>query len=47
MISIEAAFDLVEREIETDALRKHLLAVSAIMGALAAKLQIAGEDKEK
>ncbi|MBK5190867.1 MAG: HDIG domain-containing protein [Methanosarcinales archaeon] len=47
MISIEEARDLMEREIETDALRKHLLAVSTIMGALANKLEIEGEDKEK
>ena len=47
MISIEEARELMEREIETDALRKHMLAVSAIMGALANKLEIAGEDKEK
>ncbi len=48
MISIEAAFELMESEVETDALRKHMLAVSAIMGALANKLESsAGEDKEK
>ncbi|MHC1599748.1 MAG: HD domain-containing protein [Candidatus Methanospirareceae archaeon] len=47
MISIEEARELMEREVETDALRKHMLAVSAIMGALAAKLEIEGEDKEK
>ena len=47
MISIEAAFELMESEVETDALRKHMLAVSAIMGALANKLEIVGEDKEK
>jgi len=47
MISIEEARDLMEREVETDALRKHLLAVSAIMGALAAKLEVEVEDKEK
>lgn len=47
MISIEEAHELIEREVKTDALRKHLLAVSAIMGTLAAKLEIAGEDKEK
>jgi putative nucleotidyltransferase with HDIG domain len=48
MISIEEAHKLVEKEVETDALRKHMLAVSAIMGALAAKLEIAeGEEKEK
>lgn len=47
MISIEEARKLVEKEVETDALRKHMLAVSAIMGALANKLEIAGEDKEK
>ncbi|MEA2074560.1 MAG: HDIG domain-containing protein [Euryarchaeota archaeon] len=47
MISIEDARELMEKEVETDNLRKHMLAVSAIMEALAAKLGIAGEDKEK
>ncbi|MHC1610624.1 MAG: HD domain-containing protein [Candidatus Methanospirareceae archaeon] len=47
MISREEARELMEREVETDGLRKHMLAVSAIMGALAAKLGIEGEDKEK
>jgi len=48
MISIEEARDLMEREVETDALRMHMLAVSAIMGALAANLAIVEEeDKEK
>ncbi|RZN38578.1 MAG: HDIG domain-containing protein [Methanophagales archaeon ANME-1-THS] len=47
MISIEEARELLEREIENDALRKHMLAVSAIMAALADKLAIADVDKEK
>ncbi len=47
MISIEEARDLMEREVETDALRMHMLAVSAIMGAIAAKLEIEREDNEK
>lgn len=47
MISIEEARDLMEREIETDALRMHMLAVSAIMGALAANLEIEEVDKGK
>lgn len=47
MISIEEARDLMEREVETDNLRMHMLAVSAIMGALAAKQEIEREDKEK
>jgi len=47
MISIEEARELMEKKVETDALRKHMLAVSAIMEALAAKLGIEGEDTEK
>ncbi len=47
MISLEEARELMEQEIETDALRKHMLAVSAIMDALAVKLEIAAEEKEK
>lgn len=47
MISIEEARDLLEGEVETDALRKHMLAVSKIMDALAAKLAIAEGDKDK
>jgi putative nucleotidyltransferase with HDIG domain len=47
MISIEKALELVEREIENDNLRKHMLAVSKIMEALADKMEIVGEDKEK
>jgi len=47
MISIEEARDLMEREVETDALRMHMLAVSVIIGALAANLEIEREDKEK
>ena len=47
MISIEKALELVEREIENDNLRKHMLAVSKIMDALADRMGIAAEDKEK
>ena len=47
MISLEEARELLEKEIENDALRKHMLAVSAIMEALADKLAIAEVDKEK
>ncbi len=47
MISIEKARELVEREIENDNLRNHMLAVSKIMGALADKIGIGEEDKEK
>lgn len=47
MISIEKAFELVEKEIENDNLRKHMLAVSKIMDALADKPGIGEEDKEK
>lgn len=47
MISIEKAFELVEKEIENDNLRKHMLAVSKIMGALADKIGIMEEEKEK
>ena len=47
MISIEEARDLMEQEVETDALRKHMLSVSTIMEALAAKLEIEEGEKEK
>jgi putative nucleotidyltransferase with HDIG domain len=48
MISIEEARDLMEQEVETDALRKHMLAVSAIMEALATKLAVEdGEERAK
>jgi putative nucleotidyltransferase with HDIG domain len=47
MISIENAVEQVEREIENDNLRKHMLAVSKIMDALADKMGITAEDKEK
>jgi len=47
MISLDEACELLETGIENDALRKHMLAVSAIMGALADKLAIAEVDKEK
>lgn len=47
MISFEEARAILEEEIETDALRKHMLAVAAIMEALAARLACADEDKEK
>jgi putative nucleotidyltransferase with HDIG domain len=46
MISLEEARDLMELEVETDALRKHMLTVSVIMEALAAKLGIE-EDEAK
>lgn len=45
MISIEKAFELVEKEIENDNLRKHMRAVSKIMDALADKPGIGEEDK--
>jgi len=47
MISIEEARDLMEREVETDALRKHMLTVSVIMEALAAKQGIEEDVEEK
>ncbi len=47
MILIEKALELVEREIDTDNLRKHMFAVSKIMEALADKMEIAEEEKEK
>jgi putative nucleotidyltransferase with HDIG domain len=47
MISYEEARELMEREVETDALRKHMLAVSTIMEALADNLGIEEEDKAK
>jgi putative nucleotidyltransferase with HDIG domain len=47
MISIEEARDLMEREVETDALRKHMLTVSVIMEALAAKQGIEEDAEEK
>jgi len=47
MISIEHARELVEGEIENDALRKHMLAVSEIMRALADKMEIPDAEKEK
>jgi putative nucleotidyltransferase with HDIG domain len=47
MISYEEACELMEREVETDALRKHMLAVSTIMAALADNLGIEEEDKAK
>jgi putative nucleotidyltransferase with HDIG domain len=45
MISIDDALELVDKEIENDNLRKHMLAVSKIMGAIADKNSEA--DKEK
>jgi putative nucleotidyltransferase with HDIG domain len=45
MISIDSALEMVEKEIENDNLRKHMLAVSKIMGAIADKKS--EEDKEK
>ena len=47
MISIEEARDLMGREVETDNLRKHMLAVSAIMEALSAKLGIVEEEEKE
>ncbi len=47
MISIEKALELMKGEIENDNLRKHMLAVSKIMAALADKMEITGADKEK
>ena len=47
MISMEEARDLMEQEVETDALRKHMLSVSTIMETLAAKLGIEEGEKEK
>lgn len=47
MISLEEAQELLEQEVETDALRKHMLAVAAIMSALAAKLGVTEEEKEQ
>jgi len=47
MISIEQARELVEGEIENDALRKHMLAVSKIMRALADNMGISDAEKEK
>jgi putative nucleotidyltransferase with HDIG domain len=47
MISYEEACELMEREVETDALRKHMLAVSTIMEALADKFELEEEDKAK
>jgi putative nucleotidyltransferase with HDIG domain len=47
MISRVEARALLEREVETDALRKHMLAVAAIMGALADKLAVPEAEREK
>lgn len=47
MISIEEARDLMEREVETEALRQHMLSVSLIMEALAVKLGIEEGEREK
>ena len=46
MISLDEARDLMEQEIETDALRKHMLAVAAIMAAIADKLAVPKDEKE-
>ncbi|MGC9445057.1 MAG: HD domain-containing protein [Candidatus Methanospirareceae archaeon] len=46
MISREEARELLEREVATDALRKHMLAVAAIMSALAAKLGVTEAEQE-
>ena len=37
MISIDGALEMVDEEIENDNLRKHMLAVSKIMGVIADK----------
>ena len=47
MISIEKAQELVDREIANDALRKHMLAVSELMGALADRMGIGEQEKQK
>ena len=47
MISIEKAQELIDVEIANDNLRKHMLAVSKIMEALADEMGIAEEEKEK
>jgi len=47
MISYEEACELMEREVEIDMLRKHMLAVSTIIEALADKLELEEEDKAK
>ena len=47
MISIEKAQELVDREIPNDALRKHVLAVSEIMGALADRMGIGEQENCK
>jgi len=47
MISIKKALELIEREIENDNLRKHMLAVSKIRGALADKMVVVEEEKGK
>ena len=47
MISIEKAQELVDREIANDALRKHMLAVSAIMAALADRMGIGEQENCK
>lgn len=46
MLSRAEALELLEREIEADALRKHMLAVAAIMAAIAAKLAVSEEEQE-
>jgi len=47
MISIEKAQELVDCEIANDALRKHVLAVSEIKGALADRMSIGEQEKQK
>ncbi len=47
MISIEKAQELVDREIPNDALRKHMLAVSEIMGALADRMGVVEQENCK
>ncbi len=47
MISIEKAQELVDRDIANDALRKHVVAVSEIMGALADRMGIGEQEKQQ
>ncbi len=47
MISIKKAQELVDWEIANDALRKHMLAVSEIMAALADRMGIGEQENCK
>jgi putative nucleotidyltransferase with HDIG domain len=47
MISREKALELLEREIDNENLRKHMLSVSKIMEAIAVKMEISDEEKKK